>query len=130
MKEKMTQFKNQLNELWNKSSRKQKVIFFSVSSILLALIIVITINTSTTKYVPLYSNLSVQEVAQIKEELEARNVSYELEDGGTTVLVPEEQSDHILVEFVGVGIKSSGNIYYYLFTEQCIWIIIIQNILL
>src|SRR5690625_4986626 len=121
MKEKMTQFKNQLNELWNKSPRKQKVIFFSVSSILLALIIVITIITSTTKYVPLYSNLSVQEVAQIKEELEARNVSYELEDGGTTVLVPEEESDQLLVELAGEGIPRSGNIDYSFFAENSSW---------
>ena len=121
MKEKLNQLKEQIKLLWENSTKKQKIIFFSVSGVLIALIAIITIFTSTTKYVPIYSNLSLEEVGQIKEELESRNIPYELEDGGTTIKVPEEQSDQILVDLAGEGIPHSGNIDYSFFSENTSW---------
>src|SRR5690606_27706048 len=104
MKEKLNQLKEQLKLLWENSTKKQKIIFFSVSGVLIALIAIITIFTSTTKYVPIYSNLSLEEVGQIKEELESRNIPYELEDGGTTIKVPVDTIYQILLYLAGEGI--------------------------
>src|SRR5690625_7301941 len=112
MRERINQFIQQLKDVWNNSSKKQKVLFFSIAGTLVVLIAIITIITSTTKVVPLYTNLSVQEVGQIKEELDARNIPYELQDGGTTIEVPEDQSDQLLVELAGQGIPHSGHIDY------------------
>lgn len=121
MKEKLNQLKEQAKLLWQNSTKKQKVIFFSISGVLIVLIAVITILTSTTKYVPIYSNLSLQEAGQITEELESRNIPYELEDGGTTIKVPEEQSEQLLVDLAGQGIPNSGNIDYSFFSENTSW---------
>src|SRR5699024_402084 len=60
-------------------------------------------------------------VGQINEELDLRNVPYELQDGGTTILVPEEQSDQLLVELAGQGIPNSGKIDYSFFSENSSW---------
>src|SRR5690625_2463284 len=121
MREKINQFIQQLKDVWNNSSKKQKVLFFSIAGTLVVLIAIITIITSTTKFVPLYTNLSVQEVGQIKEELDARNIPYELQDGGTTIEVPEDQSDQLLVELAGQGIPHSGHIDYSFFSENTSW---------
>lgn len=121
MKEKITQYIDQLKSLWSNSTLKQKVLFFSGAGIVIALIVVITILSTATNYVPLYSNLAVQEVAQIKEELDSRNVSYEIKDAGTTILVPEEVSDQLLVDLAGQGIPRSGNIDYSFFSENSSW---------
>ena len=112
MKEKWEQFKNQILGLWKNSSKLQRTIFISVAALLLVSIVVITILTSRTTFVPLYSNLSVQEVGQIKEELDTRNIPYEIEDAGTTINVPEDQSEKLLVDLAGQGIPHSGNIDY------------------
>src|SRR5699024_11676002 len=69
----------------------------------------------------LYSNLSLNEAGQIKTELDTRNIPYELSDGGTTIKVPEKQSDTLLVDFAGEGIPSSGNIDYSFFSENASW---------
>ena len=121
MKEKWDQLKEQLKNLWEKSTRIQKTIFFGITGVLIILIAVITIFTTTDKYVPLYSNLSIQEVGQITEELDNRKIPYELEDGGTTIKVPEEQSEQILVDLAGQGIPNSGNIDYSFFSENTSW---------
>ncbi|MEI3604593.1 flagellar basal-body MS-ring/collar protein FliF [Pseudogracilibacillus sp. SE30717A] len=121
MREKLERFTQQIKLLWSNSSKKQKIAFISISSILVVLIAVITVITSSTNYVPLYTNLSVQEVGQIKEELDAKNIPYELEGGGTTIKVPEEQSEQLLVELAGQGIPHSGNIDYSFFSENTSW---------
>ena len=76
MKEKLDELKQQIKLLWMNSSKKQKTLFFSISGILVALIVVITIVTSTKQYVPLYTNLSLHEVGQIKEELDGRKINF------------------------------------------------------
>lgn len=121
MKEKINQFTQQLKLLWMNSSKTKKTIFFSTAGLLIVLIAVITIFTSVGKFVPLYTNLSLQEVGQIKEELDARNIPYELQDGGTTIEVPEEQSEQLLVDLAGKGIPHSGNIDYSFFSENTSW---------
>lgn len=121
MREKINQFTQQLKLLWMNSSKTKKAIFFSTAGLLIVLIAVITFFTSVNKFVPLYTNLSLQEVGQIKEELDTRNIPYELQDGGTTIEVPEEQSEQLLVDLAGKGIPHSGNIDYSFFSENTSW---------
>lgn len=121
MKEKINQFTQQVKLFWINSSKKKKALFFSIVGILIVLIAVITFLTSVNKFVPLYTNLSLQEVGQIKEELDARNIPYELHNGGTTIEVPEEQSEQLLVDLAGKGIPNSGNIDYSFFSENTSW---------
>src|SRR5699024_11147509 len=121
MKEKWEKIKQQSMSLWSTSSKMQKTLFFGVASILLIFIIVVTVLTSTTKYVPLYSNLSIEEVGQIKEELDAKNVPYEIKEAGTTINVPEDMSEQLLVDLAGEGIPHSGNIDYSFFSDNASW---------
>lgn len=121
MKEQWVKIKKQASTLWQSTTKKQKTTFFSIAGVLLIGIIAFTLYTSMTKYVPLYSNLSVEEVGQIKEELDAQNVDYKIEEEGTSILVPEDQSEQLLVDLAGQGIPHSGNIDYSFFSENAAW---------
>src|SRR5699024_193927 len=121
MKEKWEQFKNQITSLWNNSSKIMKSIFIGVTVLLLAAIIFISILTFKTKYVPLYLNLSIEETGQIKEELDRRNVPYEISDNGNTIKVPEEDSEQLLVDLAGEAIPHSGHTDYSFFSENTSW---------
>src|SRR5690625_3146716 len=119
MKEKWNEFKTQITTFWQKNSKKQKIMYITVISILLVAIIGITIFTSRTNYVALpYTNLSTQEVAQIKEELDSRNVDYEIENEGTIIKVPEKESEKLLIDLAGQGIPHNGSIDYSFFSEN------------
>src|SRR5699024_2992910 len=85
------------------------------------LIAIVSWYTTKTKYVPLYSNLSVQETSQIKTELDSRGVTYKLEDSGSTITVSEDEADSLLVDLAGEGIPDSGNIDYSFFSENSSW---------
>lgn len=121
MNEQMKKLIEQLKTIWKNSSKTAKVLFFSVTGILLVAIVVITILTTSKSFVPLYTNLSPHEVAQIKEELDSQGVPYEITDAGTSIKVPEEHSERLLVELAGKKIPSSGNIDYSFFSENASW---------
>jgi len=121
MNEQLKKINEQMKRLWSESSRRNKVLFFTILTILLIAIIAITIATTKKTYVPLYTNMSPDEVGQIKEELDAENVAYEITDGGTSIKVPKEDSERLLVELAGKKIPSSGHIDYSFFSENASW---------
>src|SRR5699024_11347961 len=107
MNEQLKKINEQMKRLWTESTRRNKVLFFTILTILLIAIIAITIATTKKNYVPLYTNMSPDEVGQIKEELDAENVAYEITDGGTSIKVNKEESDRLIVELEGYMIQSS-----------------------
>ncbi|MHA6251299.1 flagellar basal-body MS-ring/collar protein FliF [Oceanobacillus sp. CAU 1775] len=120
MKENLIKWRESVVSFWANRSKREKVTYMGSAIILILLIIGITFFTSNARsgLVPLYSNLSIQETSQITTELDARSVPYELENGGTTITVPDNQVDRLLVDFAGQGIPSSGNIDYSFFSEN------------
>ncbi len=42
-------------------------------------------------FTPLYSNLASADAAKVVQELDAAGVAYQLEDGGNTILVPQDK---------------------------------------
>ena len=121
MKEKILQYKDLLVQFWTKRSKSQKVIFVSSIGLILVLMASIIFFASNTKFVPLYNNLSLQEADQVKTELEAQGVPYEISSGGSTILVPEKNVETLVVELAGQGIPHSGNIDYSFFSENASW---------
>lgn len=118
MNEMITKWRENLTTFWTKRTKSQKGVFIGSVLIVVLLIIGISLFANNKKFVTLYNNLSLQEVGQVKTELDSRGVPYELQDGGTTISVPEEQVDTLLVDLAGQGIPSSGNIDYSFFSEN------------
>jgi flagellar M-ring protein FliF len=58
---------------------------------------------------PLYGNLSGEDANSIVEELTSQGVQYELADGGTTVLVPQQQVYDLRVSLSGQGLPANQN---------------------
>lgn len=114
-------WKDTVVSFWTNRSKSQRGILIGSILIVVMLLVGITYFTSNSKYIPLYNNLSLQEVGQIKTELETRKVPYELEAGGTTITVPKEQVDSVLVDLAGLGIPDSGNIDYSFFSDNASW---------
>ncbi|MBS4217754.1 flagellar M-ring protein FliF [Bacillus sp. FJAT-49711] len=118
MKETLNKKIASLKEYWTNRTGNQK--FIILGSILTALILVAGIFyfASKTTLVPLYTNLKPSETGSIKESLDAKGIKSEIVDGGTTIKVPEEQVDTLLVELAAEGIPKSGNIDYSFFGQN------------
>lgn len=121
MKQKIEKYKSKIIDYWQAKSTKQKGFFISMILLFLVLVIGGTFFFTRSNMVSLYNNLSVQEIGQIKAELDTRGVKYEVQDAGSTILVPKEQADTLLVDLAAQGIPDSGSIDYSFFSENTSW---------
>lgn len=118
MNDKLIELKNKIIEFWKSRTKRQKGLFIGSSILFLIVLLAFMWFGSRTNYAPLYTDLTTQEAGEIKETLDSRGVSYKLEAGGTTILVPEESVDELKVSLAAEGIPQSGRIDYGTFRDN------------
>ncbi len=70
-----------------------------------------------TEYRVLFSDLNGEEASRVVERLEASDVTYRLQEGGRTILVPSEAMDSLKLQFAGEGLPTSGRIGFEIFDK-------------
>ncbi|WP_078430709.1 flagellar basal-body MS-ring/collar protein FliF [Alkalihalobacterium alkalinitrilicum] len=118
MNEKLVQYKEKGTSFWKERTSAQKGIIVGSILLLITMLILLTIFGTKSSFVPLYSNLTVQETGQIKETLDARGIASEISDNGTTISVPDTMVDTLKVELAAEGIPRSGSIDYGFFRDR------------
>lgn len=118
MKETLLKTGNRLKDFWKSRTGKQKATYIGLTAALFLIAAATAFFTSRTTLVPLYSDLSPTETGSIKENLDGRGIESEIANGGSTILVPSELADTLLVELAAEGIPKSGNIDYSYFSEN------------
>ncbi|MEM1503311.1 flagellar basal-body MS-ring/collar protein FliF [Domibacillus sp. 8LH] len=118
MNENIKQQLARIKEYWNSRSKKQKVIGISSFALFVIALSLIVFLTNRTTMVPLYSELAPSEIGAVKENLDGRGIPYEVTEGGTGILVPEESVDTLKVDLAAEGLPQSGTIDYSFFSEN------------
>lgn len=121
MKATMNDYIEKVKLFWNERTKNQKITLIGSIVIILFIIAFLFYIFLKPTYTPLYNNLSMEEVSQIKTELEERDIPYEISSNGTAISVPKEHVDNLLVDLAGQGIPSSGGIDYSFFSENSSW---------
>jgi len=70
---------------------------------------------STPSMTTLYGELGQSDAAGIVQELETRNIPFELKQNGTQILVPQDRVMQLRLELAQQGLPSGGSIGYELF---------------
>ncbi|MBS4189227.1 flagellar M-ring protein FliF [Bacillus sp. FJAT-49705] len=118
MKESFRKYIDNIKEFWISRTKKQKVLLVGSALLFIIIITSVSLLTTRTTLVPLYSNLTPSETGTIKESLDGRGIKSEITDGGATIKVPEEVVDTLKVELAAEGIPKSGNIDYSFFSQN------------
>ncbi|WP_226578757.1 flagellar basal-body MS-ring/collar protein FliF [Halobacillus litoralis] len=121
MKEKINLYKERFLSFWKSRNTSQKGLMIGSVVIFFILLSLAGVWASSSKMVPLYKDLSLQEVGQIKTELDSRGIPYELDQGGASVLVPDAEAEGLLVDLAAAGIPNSGTIDYSFFSNNISW---------
>ncbi|RPF55998.1 flagellar basal-body MS-ring/collar protein FliF [Aquisalibacillus elongatus] len=121
MNETVQQYKNKIVDSWKERTKPQKIGIIGGTLGIIFVLILITVLLSSSNMVPIYNDLSPEEAGQLTEELDNQGVNYELENGGTTVLVPEQEADRLVVELAAQGIPNSGDIDFSFFSANVSW---------
>lgn len=73
---------------------------------------------STPSYSPLFSNLSSKDASAIVESLQKSSTPYELANGGTTIMVPQDQVYDLRLQLSGEGLPGESDTGYALLDQQ------------
>ncbi len=110
-----TQFREQLFQLFNRLTPRQKLLIFSGLVIALAIFLVMLVWTAGPNYDVLFSNLSQKDAGKIVEKLKEKKIDYKLENGGGTILVPTDKVYDLRLEFAREGLPENSSVGYEIF---------------
>ena len=109
MKERMTKIGTDLKQFWSSRTKRQKTTYIGSAAAVIIIAAFLTYFLSRTEFVPLYSDVSRAEIGRIKEELDAQGIPSQIAPGGTSILVPKERVDSLLVTLAAEGYPNFGN---------------------
>src|SRR3954470_5448153 len=69
-------------------------------------------------YAPLFPNLASPDASAIVDELNTEGVTYQLSDGGGTIMVPQDQVSALRLTMSGKGLPASQDTGYSLLDQQ------------
>ncbi|WP_432359344.1 flagellar basal-body MS-ring/collar protein FliF [Sporosarcina sp. UB5] len=118
MKERLTKIGTDLKQFWSSRTKRQKTTYIGSAAAVIIFAAMLTFFMSKTEFVPLYNNVSRAEIGRIKEELDAQGVPSQIAPGGTSILVPKERVDDLLVTLAAEGYPNSGTIDYSFFSKN------------
>jgi flagellar M-ring protein FliF len=98
-----------LHNFVNGFTTGQKAVTLIALVVLIAAIAVFADVSGKASYSPLFTNLSTTDAAAITAKLSSDNVPYQLQDGGTTILVPSSDVDSQRLALAAVDLPTSGS---------------------
>ncbi|MCM3709945.1 flagellar basal-body MS-ring/collar protein FliF [Sporosarcina luteola] len=118
MKERLTKIGTDLKQFWSSRTKRQKTTYIGSAAAIIVLAAFLTYFLSKTEFVPLYSDVSRAEIGRIKEELDVQGIPSQIAPGGTSILVPKERVDDLLVTLAAEGYPNTGTIDYSFFSQN------------
>ncbi len=100
---------------WNASQRITAVV--GVAALLVAATMVVRWVVAPD-YAPLFANLAPADASSVIMELDARGVTYELTNGGSTIMIPRDQVYKTRIDLSGKGLPASNKDGYSLLDGQ------------
>lgn len=118
MNERLTKIRADISTFWSSRTKKQKTIYITSAAVIIFVAAILTYFLSRTEFEPLYSDVSRTEIGRIKESLDAQGIQSRIAPGGTSILVPKDRVDELLVTLAAEGFPDSGTIGYSFFSEN------------
>jgi flagellar M-ring protein FliF len=100
---------NAIAQSFGEMNKAKLGIIAAVGVALLGFFVFLSMRASTPDMSPLFNNISLEDGAQIVEELDKMNIPYELNAGGRQVSVPADKVDMARVMLAGQGLPSDGS---------------------
>ncbi|MFH1862881.1 MAG: flagellar basal-body MS-ring/collar protein FliF [bacterium] len=105
----------QFSELFGHLSTGQKTSLFLITGITILAIISLLVWANRPQYTILFSDLSNADAAKIRDHLQDGKVSYRLENGGATILVPQNRVYDLRLQLAADGIPAQPGVGYEIF---------------
>ncbi len=114
----MTRLFNIIGYIFRRYSPAQRVILAVVFLLLLSISISLVLWANRPEFVILYSDLDSKGASKIISDLQGSKIRYEIEDSGSTILVPKQNVSELRLRFIEAGYVGQSISGYELFDEQ------------
>ena len=114
----ITRVKQRANSLFSGFTNGQKAMLGIAAVATIAGAMFLMNSSGQASYATLYSNLQETDAASVTQQLDADKVPYKLENGGTTILVPQEKVYQERLDLSSKGLPTSGSPGYALLDKQ------------
>jgi flagellar M-ring protein FliF len=111
LQELIRRIRNGIVALWQRTERRDRLRFFTVAGVALAIIIVAAVLLNQTNWVPLAGDLTSAQSREITAGLSAQGIPYQEQSGGALVLVPEKRRTEAAAYLIANDIPSDGTSY-------------------
>lgn len=118
MNDRIKKMTSDITAFWKSRNKKQKGTMIGSVIAVIFVAAIITFFSTRTDFVPLYKDVAPSEVGRIKETLDTQGVPNKIAPGGTSILVPANQVDSLLVQLAADGFPQSGMIDYSFFSQN------------
>lgn len=107
----------QLAAFWAGLSTPKRIALVTLTTASLIAVLAVASLGSREHYSTLYSELATEDAAAIVEKLKTAQVPYKIENGGTTILVPEERVPGLRLELASGGLPRGGRVGFEIFDQ-------------
>ncbi|NCQ35574.1 flagellar M-ring protein FliF, partial [bacterium] len=117
----MNGFKQTLDSLgvrFNGMSFSQKIILGAVGAATVVCLLVFSMWLQNDEMAVLFTNMSPEDASSALQELAKQDVPTELQNGGTTILVPSAMKDRLRLDLAAKGMPSSGTVGFEVFDSN------------
>jgi flagellar M-ring protein FliF len=108
----------QIINIYNRLPLSKKLLLAGVGVLLIAGFGAMFFWANRINYQPLYTNLTPEDAAQVVEKLKEQKMPYQLEGGGTMVMVPAEKVYELRLALAGDGVLKGGTVGYEIFNTS------------
>jgi flagellar M-ring protein FliF len=107
-----------LKSFFDELTPAKKISVVATFLIVLGVVTSMIIWASKTRYKVLYSNLTPEDSANVAQILEAGKISYQIDDNGKTIKIPEDQVEMLRLEIAKKGVNFTSAVGYEVFDKQ------------
>jgi len=107
----------QIRNFTSRLTQMQKIVIGGAVVAAIAAIVLIIGAANKTQMAVLFSELETKDAAVITDKLRERNIKYELENNGTTILIPQEILHDTRLSLASEGLPESSVVGYELFDK-------------
>ena len=107
-----------VRDLWTNTTIAQKILIGGLFVCLIVFLILFLYWMNQPQYAVLYSKLSQKDASRVTEILEQENVSYQLKNNGSTVLVPQGKKDSLRLKVAGQDVLKGKSVGFEIFNKS------------
>lgn len=108
---------DQTKNFLSRFSRLQIIIMLSVVGIVFIGLLLLVFTKDDTEFGVLYNNLEASDAAQIVESLKGKQIDYQLQDNGSTIMVDKNVLHDTRISLAGEGLPAESSVGYELFDK-------------